>query len=49
MQSSGEHQGETREPASMNNAKKQRKTTERVRLETSSRKLEISKEHFIQR
>ena len=30
----------------MNNAKKQRKTTERVRLEISSRKLEISKEHF---
>ena len=28
---------------------KQRKTTERVTLEISSRKLEISKEHFIQR
>ena len=27
----------------MNNEKKQRKTTERVRLETSSRKLEMSK------
>ena len=29
--------------------KKKRKTTERVRLEISSRKLEISKEHLVQR
>ena len=33
----------------MNNAKKYRKTIEGKRLEISSRKLEISKEHFIQR
>ena len=35
----------------MNNAKKKkkRKTTERVRLEISSRKLEILKEHLVQR
>ena len=32
----------------MNNAKKQRKTIERDRLELSSRKLEISKEYFMQ-
>ena len=31
------------------NAKKQRKTIEMERLEISSRKLEISREHFIQR
>ena len=31
------------------NAKKQRKTTEWERLEISSRKLEISREHFMQR
>ena len=33
----------------MNNAKKQKKTIEWERLETSSRKLEISREHFMQR
>ena len=33
----------------MNSAKKQRKTSEEERLEISSRKLEISKENFIQR
>ena len=32
----------------MNNAKKQRKTTEWEKLEISSRKLEISREHFLQ-
>ena len=32
----------------MNNAKKQRKTIERERLEMSSRKLEISRKHFMQ-
>ena len=31
------------------NAKKQRKTTEWERLEISSRKLEIPREHFMQR
>ena len=36
-------------PSSMNNAKKQRKTTEGERLEISSRKLEIPREHFMQR
>ena len=33
----------------MNNAKKQRKTIEWERLEIAFRKLEISREHFIQR
>ena len=33
----------------MINAKKQRKTTEQERLEISSRKLEIPREHFMQR
>ena len=33
----------------MNSAKKQRKIQEWERLETSSRKLEIPKEHFMQR
>ena len=32
----------------MNNAKKERKTIEWERLEISSRKLEISREHFKQ-
>ena len=32
----------------MNNAKKQRKTTKKERLEISSRKLELSMEHFMQ-
>ena len=32
----------------MNNAKKKRKTIERERLEISMRKLEISREHFMQ-
>ena len=43
MQSSKEQQGETRKPSSMINEKKQRKTIE------WERKLEISREHFIQR
>ena len=38
-----------KKPSSMNNAKKQRKTTEWGRLEISSRKLEIPREHFMQR
>ena len=47
MQSSEEYQGEIRKPSSMINAKKQRKTTEWERLELSSKKLEIPREHFI--
>ena len=40
---------EIRKPSSLINAKKQRKTTEWERLEISSRKLEIPREHFMQR
>ena len=36
-------------PSSVITAKKQRKTTEWERLEISSRKLEIPREHFMQR
>ena len=42
-------QQEIRKPSSAINAKKQRKTTEWERLEISSRKLEIPREHFMQR
>ena len=42
-------QGEIRKPLSVINAKKYRKTTEWERLEISSRKLEIPREHFMQR
>ena len=49
MQSSNEQQGEIRKPFLMINAKKQRKTTEWERLEISSRKLEILREHFMKR
>ena len=49
MQSSKEQQAEIRKPSSAINAKKQRKTTEWERLEISSRKSEIPKEHFMQR
>ena len=38
-----------KKPSSAVNAKKQRKTTEWERQEISSRKLEISREHFMQR
>ena len=38
-----------KKPSSVINAKKQRKTTEWERLEISSRKLEIPREHFMQR
>ena len=48
MQSSKE-QGEIRKPFSVIYAKKQGKTIEWERLEMSSRKLEISREHFMQR
>ena len=44
-----EQQGEIRKSSSMMNAKKQRKTLERERLEISSRKLEIPREYFMQR
>ena len=49
MQSFKEQQEEIRKPSSAINAKKQRKTTEWERLEISSRKLEIPREHFMQR
>ena len=49
MQSSKEQPGEIRKPSSVINAKKKRKTIERERLEISSRKLEIPREHFMQR
>ena len=49
MQSSKEQQGEIRKPSSEINAKKQKKTTKWERLEISSRKLEIPREHFMQR
>ena len=48
MQSSKEYQGEMRKPSSVINAKKQKKI-EWERLEISSRKLEIPREHFMQR
>ena len=41
--------GEIRKPSSAINAKKLRKTIEWERLEISSRKLEIPREHFMQR
>ena len=44
-----EQQGETRKPSSAISAKKQRKTTECERPEIASRKLEIPREHFMQR
>ena len=49
MQSSKEQQGEIRKPSLEINAKKQRKITEWERLEISSRKLEIPREHFMQK
>ena len=47
MQSSKEQQEETRKPSSVINANKQRKIMEWERIEVSSRKLEIPKEHFM--
>ena len=44
-----EKQGEIRKPSTVISAKKQRKTIEWERLEISSRKLEIPREHFMQR
>jgi hypothetical protein len=49
MQSSKEEQREIRKPSSAIHAKKYRKTIEWERLEASSRKLEIPREHFMQR
>ena len=49
MQSSKEEQGEIRKTSSVINAKKQEKTIEWKRLENSSRKLVIPREHFMQR
>ena len=46
MQSSKEQQEEIRKPSSAINAKKKRKTIEWERLEISSGKLEIPREHF---
>ena len=46
MQSSKEQQGKIRKPSSAINAKKQSKTTERERLEISSRKLRDTKGTF---
>ena len=43
------NQGEIRKSSSVINAKKQRETTEWESLEISSRKLEIPREHFMQR
>ena len=48
MQSSKEQQEEIRKPSSAINAKKSRTTTEWERLEISSRKSEIPREHFMQ-
>ena len=46
---SKEQQAEIKKPSSVTNAKKQKKTIEWERLEISSRKLEIPREHFMQR
>ena len=48
IQSSREYHGEIRRPFKMNNAKKQKKTIEWERPESSSGKLEILKENFLQ-
>ena len=44
-----EEQGEIRKPSSVTSAKKYRKTIEWERLEIASRRLEIPREHFMQR
>ena len=49
MQRSKEQQGEVRKPSSVISAKKQRETIEWERIEISSRRLEIPREHFMQR
>ena len=47
MQSFKEYQEEIRKPSSAINAKKYKKTIEWERLEISSKKLEIPREHFM--
>ena len=49
MHSYKDSHGEIRKPSSAINVKKQKKTIEWERLEISSRKLEIPREHFMQR
>ena len=49
MQSSREEPGEKRKPSEVKNANKKRKTIDWERLEISSRKLDIPREHFMQR
>ena len=49
MQSSKEQQGEIRKPFKVNSAKKQKKTIEWERLEISTRKFEIPREHFMEK
>ena len=49
MQSSKKQQGEIRKPSSVINIRKQRKSIQCERLAISSRKLEIQREHFLQR
>ena len=49
MQNSKEEKGEIRKTSSVINAKKQKKIIEWERLEISSGKLEIPREHFMQR
>ena len=49
MQSSEEEQGEIRKASSVISAKEERKTVEWERLDNSSRKLEIPREHSLQR
>ena len=48
MQGSREQQRKIRKPSYVNDAKKQGETIQWERLEISSRKLEISREYFIQ-
>ena len=49
MQSSKEEQGEIRKTSSVINVKKYMKMKEWERLDSSSGKLEIPREHFMQR
>ena len=49
MPGSKQQQGQIRKPSSVINANKQRKTIEWGRLEISSRKLGIPREHFVKR
>ena len=49
MQNSKKQQGEIRKPFSMISAKKYEKTIEWEAVDNISRKLEITREHFMQR